>query len=52
MANGSIVLSPTLGIVLVVLVALGTLVLWLGKLGPEQAVVSAALRAAVQLAAV
>lgn len=52
MANGSIVFSPTLGIVLAALVALGALVLWLGRLGPGQAVVVAALRAAVQLAAV
>jgi putative ABC transport system permease protein len=52
MTGGSIVLGPTLVIVLVALVAVGAVVLWLGELGRGRAVVVAAVRAVVQLAAV
>ncbi|GAA5170357.1 MULTISPECIES: ABC transporter permease [Amycolatopsis] len=47
-----IVLGPLFAVVLVALTALGAVVLWLGELGPARAVVTAAVRAVVQLAAV
>ncbi|NKQ58672.1 ABC transporter permease [Amycolatopsis sp. K13G38] len=50
--TGAVVLGPMLAIVLVVLVALGAVVLWLGELGSGRTVVIAAVRAVVQLAAV
>jgi len=50
--TGSVVLGPMLAVVLVVLVALGAVVLWLGELGDARAVVIAAVRAVAQLAAV
>jgi putative ABC transport system permease protein len=52
MADASIMIGPMLAIALVALVALGAVVMWLGKLGPGRAVVIAAIRAVVQLAAV
>lgn len=52
MANGAIVLGPMLALVLAVLVALGTVVVWLGELGRGREVVIAAVRAGAQLAAV
>jgi putative ABC transport system permease protein len=50
--DSSIVLGPMLAVVLVALTALGAVVVWLGELGPGRAVVIAAIRAVVQLAAV
>lgn len=52
MANGAIVAGPALGAVLALFVVLGAAVLWLGELGRGRAIVSAALRAVTQLAAV
>nr|WP_246127450.1 ABC transporter permease [Amycolatopsis rhizosphaerae] len=52
MTGGSVVISPMLAIVLAALVVLGAVVFRGGGLGPGRAVVVAALRAAVQLAAV
>lgn len=52
MRNASIAIGPMLGVVLVALVAVGAVVVWLGELGPGRAVVVAAVRALVQLAAV
>ncbi|HVV10285.1 ABC transporter permease [Amycolatopsis sp.] len=50
--TGSIVLGPVLAIVLTALVALGAVVVWRGEIGQGRAVVIAAVRAVVQLAAV
>ncbi|HET6502415.1 MAG TPA: ABC transporter permease [Amycolatopsis sp.] len=52
MADASIMIGPMLAIALVALVALGAVVMWRGNLGPGRAVVIAAVRAVVQLAAV
>ncbi|GAB2959264.1 ABC transporter permease [Amycolatopsis acidiphila] len=52
MTGATIVFGPMLAIVLAALVALGAVVLWLGGLGRARAVVTAALRAVAQLAAV
>ena len=52
MTGATIAFGPVLGVVLVALVALGAVVLWLGELGRARAVVTAAARAVLQLAAV
>ncbi|MDF5754374.1 ABC transporter permease [Spongiactinospora sp. TRM90649] len=51
-SSSFISLTPALPVVLVLLVALGALVAWLGRLGHERAVLTASLRAVVQLGAV
>lgn len=52
MTDASIEMTPLLVVVLAILVVLATVVMWLGRIGVARDIVAAALRAAVQLAAV